>query len=153
MINSTEKSIPGGTETQFHCHLANNDHDISYYSGIIASVEAQNSDCTTECYSNCKICWTSDNCAPICSEDKDFTIDGFNPQAFECQRPFYFCNRGLTLYQYKVNIGTLNEETRVKPLISKYSKTFLENSNEIGLNSGKNYNLVTFFVFHFSWYL
>ena len=63
-------------------------------------------------------CWTEDECEPICSEDKDFQIDEFNDLLIaECQRPFYFCNRALTKYEYVVNEDMYNEEKRVKQFI------------------------------------
>jgi len=120
MINTTEQSFPSAKETRINCHLANDDHGKTYYSNVLADVTTKEAECLTECYSHCKICWTDDECEPICSEEKQFKIEDFNDlQLSECQQPFYFCKRRLTKYEYIVNEDMYNEETRVKQFIGK----------------------------------
>ena len=123
MFHTTNQTLPDGTETQYHCHLpttTSTGKHRKYYSNEVAEIKAEEGDCVTECYSQCKICWTDGNCEPICSEEKEFTIQGFNPQATECSNPFYFCNRKLTRYQYVVNEGWTNEETRIQQFIGMF---------------------------------
>ena len=125
MIESTNETVPSAQESSITCHLANNDADYlgreqTYYSSIKAKVKATEENCITECHSHCQICWTDDNCEPICSEDRKLTVEGFKTSELDCQRPFYFCNRGITRYEYKVNKGLKNEETRVKHFIGMY---------------------------------
>ena len=118
----SNQSLPGGTNIRKNCHLATTTgtgKDRKYYSNVVTNIKAGESDCITECYSHCQICWTEDNCEPICSEDKEFTIEGFNPQMTECSKPFYFCNRKLTKYQYVVHDGWTDEETRIQQFIGK----------------------------------
>ena len=113
MLESTNKSVPSSKQSSITCNLANNDHGETYYAGVAAKVDASEERCITECHSKCQICWTDDECQPICSEDKKFAVDGFKLQEMDCQRPYYFCSRGLTKYKYKGNNG----ETRIRHFV------------------------------------
>ena len=120
IFDTTSQSLPEDSKTRENCHLAtttDTGDDRKYYANVNADIKTNEADCKTDCYSQCEICWTDDNCEPICSEDKEFTIEGFNPQVSQCSKPFYFCNRKLTRYQYVVHDGWTDKETRIQQFI------------------------------------
>ena len=110
MLKSTNQTIPAQQESLLTCHLVNNDNGKTYYSGVSAKLSASKEDCVLECHSTCQICWSSADCEPVCSEDREFKIEGFKTDV--CNRPFYYCNSGLTKYTY-----IENGETRAKKFI------------------------------------
>ena len=93
---SDQDSLPSNVKNeQSYCHLTNNEDPLKYYPSVLANINADEEKCVTECHAKCEICWSKDNCVPVCQEDKEYKIDGFIQS--ECARPFYFCNAQLSV--------------------------------------------------------
>lgn len=96
LLMSDQDSLPSNVKNeQSYCHLTNNEDPLKYYPSVLANINADEEKCVTECHAKCEICWSKDNCVPVCQEDKEYKIDGFIQS--ECARPFYFCNAQLSV--------------------------------------------------------
>ena len=85
---------PNTNGKQINCHLPNYEDNEKYYKSVPGKVKVEAEKCVEECYTTCKLCWSSDNCIPVCQGDENHAIEGFAP--VECTKPFYFCNAGLS---------------------------------------------------------
>ncbi len=99
--------IDAKEEKEIHCQLTNNDNYEKYYSNVPATVQSEEENCIKECHTKCTICWTEDDCVPLCQQGKDNQIEGFAP--VECAKPFYFCNADLTVNKLEVEVDWKNE--------------------------------------------
>jgi len=81
-------------DNQIKCNLPNYEDDEKYYKDVLGKIDVEPEKCVEECFTKCNLCWTQDNCIPICQQADDHLIEGFAP--VECAKPFYFCNAGLS---------------------------------------------------------
>ena len=94
------KYQPNNSDQSITCHLPNYDDDEKYYKDVQGKIAVGYENCKEECYTRCRICWSADNCIPICQQSEDHEIEGFAP--VECAKPFYFCNAGLSVNTLEV---------------------------------------------------
>ena len=104
MLISNEKTSPTFEQKSINdktisCHMPNYNDDEKYYSAVKGTIKSKaNEECKKECHTACTICWSEDNCVPVCQIAKEYDLEGFAP--VECSRPFYFCNAGLSVNTY-----------------------------------------------------
>ena len=88
------------TTDSITCHLLNYEDDEKYYKNVQGQITAGPQKCKEECFTRCQICWSADNCVPVCEQAQNHKIEGFAP--VECAKPFYFCNAGLSINTLEV---------------------------------------------------
>lgn len=112
MLTSNDENSILGNQSEIknkdiHCHLPNYNDGDKYYSKVSGKINSEKEKCIKECHTTCKMCWTKDNCVPVCQMAKEYQLEGFSP--VECPTPFYFCNADLSTNTYSV-ISEIKDE-------------------------------------------